>query len=223
MEPKVACYLRISTESQTHDSQEAELKEYCARRGWQNVEWYRDTASGAKQDREGLAAMMQKVRRGKLDIIVAFKLDRMARSLSHLAQIIAELQNHRVALICPSQGIDTSNGNPAAHLQLNILGAVAEFERQLCVERVRSGIAAAMQRGVKLGRPATSENRIAQVRVLVAEGLNAKQISDRLRMPYSTATEVVRELKKQELVGGPVVVPKTHGEHANDSLRMQRI
>jgi DNA invertase Pin-like site-specific DNA recombinase len=198
MEPKVAAYLRVSTDTQSHDSQEAEVREYCSRRGWQNVQWYRDTASGAQQDREGLATMMQMVRRGKLDIIVAFKLDRMARSLSHLAQIIAELQTHRVALICPSQGIDTSNGNPAAHLQLNILGAVAEFERQLCVDRVKSGIAAAKLRGVKLGRPATSESRIAQVRVLVAEGLNAKQISGRLGMPYSTATELVRELRKQK-------------------------
>lgn len=198
MEPKVAVYLRVSTESQSHDSQEAELKEYCTRRGWQNVEWYRDIASGTKRDREGLAAMMQKVRRGKLDIIVAFKLDRMARSLSHLAQIIAELQAHRVALICPSQGIDTSNGNPAANLQLNILGAVAEFERQLCVERVRAGIAAARQRGVKLGRPGASQHRRSQVTSLLAEGLTAKEISRRLNVPYSSTTELLREIKEEE-------------------------
>ena len=68
---------------------------------------------------------------GKVDIVLAFKLDRLARSLSHLAQLIAELQVNRVALVCPSQGIDTSNSNPAAHLQLNILAAVAQFEREL--------------------------------------------------------------------------------------------
>src|SRR6218665_4035735 len=106
MEPRVVVYLRVSTDSQHHDSQEAELQDYCRRRGWNRVEWFRDTASGAKQDRSGLNDLMQKVRRGKVDIVLAFKLDRVARSLSHLAQIIAELQTNRVALVCPRQGID---------------------------------------------------------------------------------------------------------------------
>lgn len=198
MEPKVAAYLRVSTENQIHDSQEAELREYCTRRGWVNVEWYRDTASGAKQDRQGLNDLMQKVRRGKLDIVLAFKLDRVARSLSHLAQFIAELQTNRVALVCPSQGIDTSNSNPAAHLQLNILAAVAQFERELITERVRSGIAAAKARGVSLGRPATSDRRRRQVQELAAEGLSAKDISVRLKIPYSTVTEMRREIRVWE-------------------------
>lgn len=196
MEPKVAAYLRVSTENQIHDSQEAELREYCTRRGWGDVEWYRDTASGAKQDRKGLNDLMQKVRRGKVDIILAFKLDRVARSLSHLAQFIAELQINRVALVCPSQGIDTSNSNPAAHLQLNILAAVAQFERELITERVRSGIAAAKARGVRLGRPATPDRRRRQVHELAADGLSAKDISARLKIPYSTVTELIREIRR---------------------------
>jgi putative DNA-invertase from lambdoid prophage Rac len=195
MEPKVAAYLRVSTENQIHDSQEAELRDYCTRRGWVNVEWYRDTASGAKQDRQGLNDLMQKVRRGKVDIILAFKLDRVARSLSHLAQFIAELQVNRVALVCPSQGIDTSNNNPAAHLQLNILAAFAHFERELINDRVRSGITAAKARGVRLGRPATPNRRKQQVQELVTEGLSAKDISARLRIPYSTVTELIREIR----------------------------
>lgn len=192
-QPKVAVYLRVSTEQQIHDSQEVELQEYCTRRGWTNVEWYRDTASGAKQDRQGLNELMQKVRRGKVDIILAFKLDRIARSLGHLAQVIAELQLHQVALVCPSQGIDTSSLNPAAHLQLNILAAVAQFERELITERVRSGLAAAKARGVKVGRPATPGRRKQQVLELHQEGFKPREIADRLRMPYSTVTEVLRE------------------------------
>lgn len=198
MEPKVAAYLRVSTENQIHDSQDAELRDYCTRRGWTNVEWFRDTASGAKQDRQGLNDLMQKVRRGKVDIILAFKLDRVARSLSHLAQFIAELQTNRVALVCPSQGIDTSNSNPAAHLQLNILAAVAQFERELITERVKSGITAAKARGVPLGRPATPDRRKRQVAELVAEGLSAKDIGVRLKIPYSTVTELRRELRAAE-------------------------
>ena len=115
MEPKVAAYLRVSTENQIHDSQEAELREYCTRKGGGDVEWYRDTASGA-QDRKGLNDLMQKVRRGKVDIILAFKLDRIARSLSHLAQFIAELQINRVALVCPVRALTLrtkSGGTPS--------------------------------------------------------------------------------------------------------------
>jgi DNA invertase Pin-like site-specific DNA recombinase len=119
MTPRIAVYLRVSTTSQDHDSQRSELKDYCQRRGWTQVQWFTDTGSGAKQDRTGLNQLMEQVRRGKVDVVLAFKLDRLARSLSHLAQIIGELQAQRIALVVPSQGIDTSNSNPAAQLQLN--------------------------------------------------------------------------------------------------------
>lgn len=139
MQPRVAVYLRVSTDQQTHNSQEAEMRDYCTRRGWSEPLWFRDTASGAKQSREGLNELMALARRGKIDVVLTFKLDRLARSLSHLAQVLAELQAHHVALVCPSQGIDTSNANPAAQLQINILAAVAQFEREIITERVRAG------------------------------------------------------------------------------------
>lgn len=195
MDPRVAVYLRVSTDTQIHDSQEAELRDYCNRRGWTHIEWYRDTASGAKQDRSGLHNLMQKVRRGKVDVVLAFKLDRLARSLSHLAQLIAELQVNQVALVCPSQGIDTSNSNPAAHLQLNILAAVAQFERELITERVRAGVAAAKARGVRMGRPTTSDRKKQQVTALAETGKPARIISQQLRIPYSTVTQLLREAR----------------------------
>ena len=197
MEPRVAVYLRVSTENQHHDSQESELQDYCQRRGWNRTECFLDTASGAKQDRSGLNDLMQKVRRGKVDIVLAFKLDRIGRSLSHLAQVLAELQANRVALVVPSQGIDTSNGNPAAHLQLNILAAVAQFERELITERVKAGVAAAKARGVKMGRPLQAEHRAAKVEVLMTKGFSAAQISSSLKIPYSTVTELIRTLRSR--------------------------
>ncbi|MBB5036160.1 recombinase family protein [Prosthecobacter dejongeii] len=197
MEPRVAVYVRVSTDSQNHESQEAELREYCQRRGWKNVTWYRDTASGARQDRQGLADLMTKIRKGKVDVLLCYKLDRLGRSLSHLAQILAELQSCRVALICPSQGIDTTDGNPAAHLQLNILGAVAQFEREIITERVSAGIKAAQARGVKFGRPAASDARKQQVLALAAEGHKAKAISKSTRTPYSSVTEIIRSAQNQ--------------------------
>ncbi|MEZ0257269.1 MAG: recombinase family protein [Chthoniobacter sp.] len=198
---RIAAYLRVSTDQQTHDSQRAELEDYCQRRGWADVRWFTDTASGAKSDREGLAALMEQVRRGKLDVVVTFKLDRLARSLPHLAQLIAEFQAHRVALVCPSQGIDTSNANPAAMLQLNVLGAVAQFEREIITERVNAGIAAAKTRGVKMGRPPKAARHTTAVTAMMAEGLAAAEMSRRLGVPYSTVTEMVRELKAGVTLG----------------------
>jgi predicted site-specific integrase-resolvase len=125
---KVRIYARVSTDKQTHDSQLQELRRYCEQRGWPNVQEVIDTASGAKSSRRGLDRLMAGVRRGKVDVVLCFKLDRLGRSLAHLAQLISEFQTHGVALVCPGQGIDTTQQNPAAQLQLGILCAVAEFE-----------------------------------------------------------------------------------------------
>ena len=133
---RVVIYSRVSTDRQLHDSQLQEVRAYCARRGWKDAEEFSDTASGAKTNRKGLDALMALVRRGRVDAIVCFKLDRLGRSLAHLAQLIGELQTNRVALICTSQRIDTSATNPAAQLQLNILCAVAEFEREIIRDRI---------------------------------------------------------------------------------------
>jgi len=145
--------------------------------------------------RGALGVMMDEVREGTVDIVLTWKIDRLARSLNHLAQIIAELQTHKVALVCPSQGIDTTDSNPCAEFQINILAAVAQFERELIVERVKAGVAAAKQRGVKLGRPRKKETYVSKIAPLLDTGCNAAQISRQLKIPYSTVTEVVRELK----------------------------
>jgi putative DNA-invertase from lambdoid prophage Rac len=194
-QPRVCCYLRVSTDDQNVDSQEAQLREYCQRRGWQRVGFFVDHGSGAKRDRGALNVMMDEVREGTVDVVLTWKIDRLARSLNHLAQIISEFQTHKVALVCPSQGIDTTDSNPCAEFQLNILAAVAQFERELIVERVNAGIAAARARGVKLGRPRKKEKYVDQIISLMDEGCNAAQISRQLKIPYSTVSEIVRGLK----------------------------
>ena len=197
MEPRVVCYLRVSTAEQSVESQQLQLKEYCQRRGWtKRVGWFTDQGSGARRDRGAFNVMMDEVREGSVDILLTWKIDRLARSLNHLAQIIAELETHKVALVCPSQGIDTTESNPCAQFQLNILAAVAQFERELITERVNAGLAAAKQRGVKLGRPTRHAKRREQVRSLLSEGASAAHISRTLAIPYSTATELIRELRR---------------------------
>jgi DNA invertase Pin-like site-specific DNA recombinase len=107
----------------------------------------------------------------------------LARSLNHLAQLLAEFQNHKVALVCPSQGIDTTASNPCAEFQINIFAAVAQFERELIIERVRAGIVAAKQRGTRLGRPRKNDRHFDHVRELIADGRNAADRTP-LKIPF---------------------------------------
>jgi len=150
---KAAIYLRVSTDKQSVAAQRGELRELCKRRGWSNVTEYTDVMSGAKFTRVGLDEMMRQIRRGRLDVVLCYKLDRLGRSLASVAQLIGEMIANKVALVIPGQGIDTSSDNSAARLQLNILIAVAEFERDIIRERTKAGLAAARARGARLGRP----------------------------------------------------------------------
>jgi DNA invertase Pin-like site-specific DNA recombinase len=195
MRTNVAIYTRVSTDKQTHDSQLNELREYCARRGWANVTEYADVISGAKFSRQGLDRLMVDVRRGKLDVVICFKLDRLGRSLPHLAQIVGELTANSVALVCPSQGIDTSTMNPASQLQLNVLMAVAQFERAIIKERVAAGLSAAKAKGTKLGRPNSLSRHAASVRRLLAEGKGVRAIARQLVLPVSSAYRLVRDAR----------------------------
>ena len=150
-----AIYVRVSTEGQRTDSQEQELKRYCRQRGWKNPILYSDRISGAKTSRPELNRLMQDICGGRVRRLVVYKLDRLGRCLTHLALILDEINRLKVPLIASSQGIDTSEENPAGNRQLGVLMAVAEFVRGIIRERANAGLAAAMKRGVKLGRPAT--------------------------------------------------------------------
>jgi putative DNA-invertase from lambdoid prophage Rac len=189
---RVVIYSRVSTDKQTTDSQVVELREYCTRRAWADVREYSDKVSGAKFNREGLDALMREIRKGRVDVVVASKLDRLGRSLPHLAQLISEMTANRVALVIPQQGIDTSASNPAAQLQLNILCAVAEFEREIIRERVNAGLKAARARGVKLGRPSTLLVYLPRARALREEGKNVSQVAAELGLAYSSAHKLYR-------------------------------
>ena len=187
----IALYLRVSTDKQTTRSQAIELRKYCKRRGWKNVREFSDTASGAKFSRQGLDALMRDVRKGRVHVVVAFRLDRLGRSLAHLAQLIGEMTAHHVALIVPQQSIDTSESNPAGRLQMHVLAAVAEFEREIIRERVNAGLKAARARGAILGRPSTLLEHLPRVRVLREAGKSVSQIAGELSLPRSSAHKLI--------------------------------
>jgi DNA invertase Pin-like site-specific DNA recombinase len=186
-----AAYIRVSTEIQRTDSQEQELRRYCRQRGWKDLTLYIDKISGAKASRPDLDRLMQDIRAGKVERLVVYKLDRLGRSLTHLALILDELNRLRVPLIASSQGIDTSDDNPVGRLQLGVLMAVAEFERGIIKERVNAGLAAAKARGVQLGRPATINGRAAEIRKLKEKGLSLRAIARELEMPPSSVHRAI--------------------------------
>ncbi len=195
MNTKTAVYLRISTGkgAQKTDSQEYEVKRYCSARGWKDLEIYTDKMSGGKASRPELDRMVQDMRAGKVARVVVYKLDRCGRSLTHLCLLIDEMNNLGVPLICVSQGIDTSENNPCAKFQLDVLKAVCEFERNLIRERVNSGLAAAKAKGVVLGRPATLQRRRADVLELREQGKGIRQISRELKMPVASVFKVLKQ------------------------------
>ena len=138
---------------------------------------------------------MQDIRSGKIERLLVFKLDRLGRSLTHLALILDELNRLRVPLIASSQGIDTSDDNPAGRLQLGVLMAVAEFERGIIKERVNAGLSAAKARGVQLGRPATINGRAAEISKLLGRAEKATRY--RLhKLGVSTKRITLRKAKK---------------------------
>jgi putative DNA-invertase from lambdoid prophage Rac len=191
MSKRIALYYRVSTDDQTVEPQRLELHDYCNRRGWPIAAEYSDTASGAKFTQSGLDGLMKAVRKRRIDVILCVKLDRLGRSLPHLAQIISELDGNGVALVCSSQSIDTSDENPAGRLIMHVLMAVAQFERSLIQERTRAGLKVARAKGVRLGRPHSLNPHYNDVARLRAQGMSGRKIGEELGIPSSTAFKII--------------------------------
>jgi len=132
-----AIYARVSTEEQNPDIQVDELKKSTSQRNYMIFKIYVDKVSGSKDSRPALNEMMFDMRKGMFNAIVVYKLDRLGRSLKHLLTICEELHNKNVTLIVTSQNIDTSTAS--GKLLFNILGSVAEFEKELISERTKLG------------------------------------------------------------------------------------
>ena len=177
MRNSIAIYTRVSTNDQSTDQQEEELRKYCSLREWNNITIYSDTASGTKSSRSGLDEMMKNVRKHRHDIVLCYKIDRIGRSLSHLAILIGELKTHNVALVIPSQGISTETQNPAGALTLNILCSISEFERSLISERTKLALRHKKEKGVRLGRPNKIDKVKDEILNLRSEGLSIRKIA----------------------------------------------
>src|SRR5882724_10882443 len=158
---RVAIYARVSTANNGQDPtmQTRELREYAERRGWTVAGEYVDVGiSGTKEKREALDRLMADAHRRRFDCVVVWKFDRFARSVSHLLRALENFRALGIEFVSFSEQMDTST--PAGKMVFTVLGAVAELERSLIVERVKAGLRNARAKGKRLGRP----KRVAEVR-----------------------------------------------------------
>ncbi len=188
---KAALYARVSTADQHPEAQLAPLREYAARRGLEAVEYVDHGVSGAKASRPELDRLVEAARRREVDVVVCQKLDRLARSSRHLANLAADLEAWGVDLVVLDQQLDTSV--PSGKLLCPALGAPAEFERPLLGERTRAGLEVARHNGKRLGRPRALDARgLLRARRLSANGRPVREIADTLGVSKSAVHRALR-------------------------------
>lgn len=190
---RVAIYLRVSTSKQDTDNQRRELTAVAERSGWEIVKVYEDAGiSGAKgrDKRPALDAMMKGVNAKEFDLVAAWSVDRLGRSLTDLLGILQGLQEKGIDLFLHQQGLDTSTTAGKAMFQM--LGVFAEFERGIIRERVNAGLARAKAKGTKLGRRRVKPSVEARIRELRADGEGILKVARKLGIGTSVVQRVVR-------------------------------
>jgi DNA invertase Pin-like site-specific DNA recombinase len=196
IEMRVAIYARVSTANNGQDPmvQVRELREYCERRGWTVAGEFVDVGiSGTKDKRPELDRLMADAHRRRFDCVVVWKFDRFARSVSHLLRALENFRALGIEFVSFSEQMDTST--PAGKLVFTVLGAVAELERSLIVERVKAGLRNARAKGKRLGRPkrVVDARRIAALR---AQGAGWKRIAAEMEIGVGTLYRLAREGSK---------------------------
>jgi DNA invertase Pin-like site-specific DNA recombinase len=196
----VALYLRVSTDDQTVENQRRELMAACERRGWHvAAEYVGAGISGAKgrSDRSRFDRLHKAIVRGKFDVVAAWSVDRLGRSLQDLVTFLGELHGAGCDLYLDRKGVDTST--PAGKAMFQMLGVFAEFERSLIVERVRAGIARAQREGTRsgkpFGRPKISADREAAVRASLAAGTGIRKTARLCGTGNATVARVAAEMR----------------------------
>jgi DNA invertase Pin-like site-specific DNA recombinase len=189
---RVALYARVSTDSQTTENQLHQLRAVADRHGWSIVAEYVDNGvSGAKgrDQRPQFNALLKGVARREFDMVAAWSVDRLGRSLTDLLQMLLDLQAKRVDLYLHQQALDTST--PMGKAMFQLCGVFAELERSIIQERVKAGLERAKAKGVKLGRPRASAKVEARIRELAARGMGKGKIARSLGVGVSLTQRVL--------------------------------
>ena len=182
---RAAIYARVSTHNgQNPEMQLDEVRAYCARRRWEVVQEYVDAGiSGAKEHRPALDRLISDCRRRQVDAVVVYRYDRFARSLRQLVNALEEFRALGIDFVSLHEGVDTST--PNGRLVFGIFASIAEFERELIRDRVRSGLAAAKAKGKRLGRPAVILDRF-RIALLREQGRSWREISKEMGVGVGT-------------------------------------
>jgi DNA invertase Pin-like site-specific DNA recombinase len=194
MTKRVALYLRVSTDQQTTENQRLELERVAAQRGWEVVQVYEDAGiSGAKgrDKRPGFNAMCKDMNRCRFDVVMAWSVDRLGRSLQDLVAFLSDLRASDKDLYLHVQALDTST--PSGRAMFGMLSVFSEFERSIIQERVRAGLQRARQKGVRLGRAPTSPRVEEHVRELLATGMGKLKVARQLGIGTSVVQRVAAE------------------------------
>jgi len=159
---RAALYMRVSSLDQHPETQLYDLRQMAAQRGYEIVQEYTDRISGAKARRPGLDDLMRDARRGRFDVILVWASDRIARSVKHFLEVLDELSRLNIEFVSFREQIDT--GGPLGRAIVVIIGAIAELERNLIIERVRAGMRRARLEGRHIGRRPLELDREAILR-----------------------------------------------------------
>jgi DNA invertase Pin-like site-specific DNA recombinase len=180
-------YARVSTRGQSLDAQIKALKE----NGVEDVNLFSEKESGANNSRGELSNMLKFVRKG--DALIVTKLDRIARSTKHLLEIAENLEKKGVTFKVLNIQLDTST--PTGKLMLTMLGAIAQFEREMMLERQAEGFAIAKAKGLIKGRPSTAKNKTSDVVNLANSGLTKQEIANQLGIGIASVYRILKEQK----------------------------
>lgn len=186
-------YARVSTTNHGQDvnMQTRELEQFAQARGWHVVDQYLDAGvSGAKDSRPELNRLMTDAHRRKFDVVIVWKFDRFARSVSHLLRALETFNALGIAFVSLSEQMDTTT--PTGKMVFTVLGAVAELERSLIAERVRAGLRNARTKGKTLGRPRTIVDATAVGR-LRSQGATWRDIANQLRVGVGIVYRAAQE------------------------------
>jgi DNA invertase Pin-like site-specific DNA recombinase len=184
---RTALYLRVSTGEQTIENQRRELTETAERHGWCIVAEYSDVGiSGAKgrDRRPGLDGLCKAITRREVDLVAAWSVDRLGRSLQHLITFLGELHASGCDLYLHRQGLDT--GTPAGRALFGMMGVFAEFERAMIAERVRAGMGRAKAAGKRIGRPKLDIETRRKIAQNLAQGATAYAVAKGLGIDRHT-------------------------------------
>ncbi|MFG1465300.1 recombinase family protein [Xanthobacter sp. DSM 24535] len=188
---RVAFYFRVSTHDQTTENQRRELQTVADKAGWDVVVTFEDAGisrAKGRQQRPGYDAMLKAITRREVDMVAAWSVDRLGRSMPDLVAFLSELHAYGADLYLHQQAMDTTT--PSGRAMFQMMGVFAEFERAMIQERVKAGLARAKAEGRKLGRPTIGADLEARIRALRAQGMGIVKVAKTLGIGVSAVQRV---------------------------------